>query len=321
MDLFTPVADQYAAFARQARHDSACFSSWADQVAADPELCAWIATLPAIKQQPNLVFAAARWHGVPAPGPYDALRTALLEDSGPIRATIESRSTQTNEVGRLAVLTPALAQLGAEPAALLEVGASAGLCLYPDRYGYDWGGHRLAAPPGAPTLRCTTSGPTPRPAHLPRLAWRGGLDLNPLDVTDADAMAWLENLVWPEQEHRRLRLRAAIEIARADPPRLRTGNLLTDLDAAIDEAAAHGPVVVYHCAVVVYCTPEERAEFSAAMRARVQSGRCRWISYEGSGVISGLDATPPHPHHFALALDGRQVAWAHAHGRTLDWLG
>ena len=40
-------------------------------------------------------------------------------------------------------------------------------------------------------------------------------------------MAWLQNLVWPEQVARRERLAAAIEIARAEPPYLRTGDLLT----------------------------------------------------------------------------------------------
>ena len=29
------------------------------------------------------------------------------------------------------------------------------------------------------------------------------VDLNPLDVSDPDAMAWLENLVWPEHDDRR----------------------------------------------------------------------------------------------------------------------
>ena len=95
-------------------------------VADDEEVLAWLADLPPLKQQPNLVFAAARWHGVPAPGPYAGLRAALLGDDGTIRATILSRSTQTNEVGRLATLTPAFATLGDEPLALLEVGASAG---------------------------------------------------------------------------------------------------------------------------------------------------------------------------------------------------
>ena len=42
------------------------------------------------------------------------------------------RSTQTNEAGRCAALLPVLALLP-QPLALLEVGTSAGLCLFPDR--------------------------------------------------------------------------------------------------------------------------------------------------------------------------------------------
>ena len=98
-------------------------------------MLALVDSLPLAKRQPNLVLAAARWHGAAAPGPYDGLRTVLLDDWDAVRATVLSRATQTNEVGRCATLLPVLAGLPG-PFALLEVGASAGLCLYPDRYSY-----------------------------------------------------------------------------------------------------------------------------------------------------------------------------------------
>ena len=133
MQLFTDVAVQYTDFAAYAAGDSPCFADWARGVAGDPELLALIGELPPVKQQPNLVFAAARWHGVPAPAPYGTLREGLLADWPAIAATVRERSTQTNEVGRLATLLPAFAQLqsnsGGRPLALFEVGASAGLCL------------------------------------------------------------------------------------------------------------------------------------------------------------------------------------------------
>src|SRR3954449_2794097 len=132
-----PTAQEYRDFGEhQARGSSECFSRWALAVADDPEVLSRLETLPPAKRQPNLVFAAARWHGVP-PGPYDGLRLALLHHWEPIRATVLSRATQTNEVGRCATLLPVLAGLPA-PLALLEVGCSAGLCLFPDRYGYRW---------------------------------------------------------------------------------------------------------------------------------------------------------------------------------------
>ncbi len=158
MEPYADVVDQYSRFADEARPESPCFAAWGLGVAGDPEVQAWVDTLPGIKKQPNLVFAAARWHGVPAPGPYAALRAALLDDDGPIRETVLARSTQTNEVGRLATLLPAFP---AGPLALLEVGASAGLNLFPDRWGYAWTPGPDARPRAVPALRRLRSGAAP----------------------------------------------------------------------------------------------------------------------------------------------------------------
>ena len=82
-----------------------------------------------------------------------------------------------------------------------------------------------AAPGSYPVLRCAVTGPVPLPAELPRVVWRAGIDLNPLDVRNPDDVAWLEALIWPEQDFRRERLRRAIAVARADPPLLVAGDL------------------------------------------------------------------------------------------------
>ena len=326
MDLFTDITNQYRSFALEAQ-ESPCFEQWARGVAGDEDVKAWIAELPQIKQQPNLVFAAARWHGVPAPGPYAGLRDALLDDQGSIRQTIMTRSTQTNEVGRLATLTPVFARIEAtagKPLALVEAGASAGLCLYPDRYDYDWEpARRLTGSPG-PTLSCMVHGTPPLPSALPTIAWRGGIDINPLDVDDSDAMAWLTNLVWPGQDARRLRLEAAIDIARSDPPNLTRGDLLTDLRTQIDIAAQYGQVVVFHSAVIAYLAPAARAQYQESMMELVNEGICRWVSNEGRNVLPDITATgptvPADSPTFVLALDGQAIAWTHGHGASMTWL-
>ena len=323
MEIFQPVAESYAAFALEAV-DSPCFRDWATSVAGDAEVQQLIATLPAIKQQANLVFAAARWHGVPAPGPYDALRAALLDDWDTIRGTVLARSTQTNEVGRLATLVPVFAGLDG-PLALIEVGASAGLCLYPDRWGYAWtfpDGHTVTAGT-EPRLACEVTGEPPLPAEPPEVAWRAGIDLHPLDVTDADAMAWLQILVWPEQVARRDRLAAAIEVACAEPPYLREGDLLDTLPALLDEVPAGTAPVVFHSAVIAYLETPDRDRFHDLMTGLVAEGRCVWVSNEGPRVLPRVAATGPLPGPgplFVLGVDGRAVAHTHGHGRTLDWL-
>lgn len=317
------VAVPYRRFAREAS-DSPCFVEWASRIADDETVLAWIASLPEAKQQPNLVLAAARWHGVAAPGPYEALRTALLDDDGSIRATILSRSTQTNEAGRLATLTPALSRLQAEESgaalSLLEVGASAGLCLYPDRWAYRWSTDRGDVTRGRGLeLPCRVTGPAPLPDEPPTVSRRAGLDLDPLDVTDAGAMAWLQNLVWPEQDDRRARLRHAIEVARTDPPLLVAGDLLTDVPRLVAEAAEAGPVVLFHSAVIAYLEPADRVTFDELMQSLVTDGACHWISNEAPGVVPSAHAPDDAP-GFVLAVDGETVALTHGHGRTLHWL-
>lgn len=324
MEPYAEVVEQYTEFARDCTDESPCFTEWALGVAADPEVAAWVADLPGIKKQPNLVFAAARWHGVPAPGPYAALRAALLGDDGTIRATILARSTQTNEVARVATLLPALvAAVPQGPLALIEAGASAGLNLYPDRWGYAWrtpeGVVELG---GEPRLTCEVTGPAPLPVTLPDVAWRGGVDLNPLDVTDADQMRWLDTLVWPEQAERRGRLAQAVDVARADPPRIVRGDLLEELPALVAEASAHGTVVVFHSAVAAYLAEPDRRRMHLLLTGLVADGACHWVSNEGPRVFPEItaDGPPPGPGTFALGIDGRRVAHARGHGQSLHWL-
>ena len=59
------------------------------------------------------------------------------------------------------------------------------------------------------------------------------------------------------------------------------------------------------------------------MTGLVADGRCVWVSNEGPRVLPQVAATGPLPGPgplFVLGVDGRAVAHAHGHGRTLDWL-
>ncbi len=324
MEIYGDTATVYRDFADEAR-DSPCLRTWALGVAGDPEVLAWLGTLPERKRQANLVFAAARWHGVPAPGPYDGLRTALLADRGAIRHTILTRATQTNEVGRLATLLPAFASLaGSDGLALLEVGASAGLCLYPDRYRYRWthSDGTVATAGAGPLLLCrVVSGSPPLPSVVPTVGWRAGIDLSPVDVRDDDAVQWLETLVWPEQEQRRSRLRDAVAVARSDPPRLLAGDLLDLLPGLLDEVPSGLVPVVFHSAVIAYLEQADRVRFAAGMAGLVAEGRCHWVSNEGPRVLPHLasDAPPVPMGRFVLAVDGRAVGFTHGHGAELEW--
>ncbi|SDJ59159.1 hypothetical protein SAMN05421874_102334 [Nonomuraea maritima] len=316
----TVTAERYRAFGEmEARGHSPSYERLCVGVAADAELLAVIDTLPPAKRQPNLLLGAVRFLGGPAQD-YGEFRAWTLEHWARVSSEMLARRTQTNEPGRCATLLPLLARLP-QPLALIEVGASAGLCLYPDRYRYRYDDGPVLGALGPVTLTCRTSGPVPIPERLPSVVWRAGIDLHPLDVTDADHLRWLEALVWPEQHDRLVRLRAAARIARAEPPRLVQG----DLNATVADLAGQAPpdatLVVFHSAVLPYVPQPERDRFAETMRALP----ARWISNEAPIVLPDVAARLTRAPSadgsaFVLALDEEPVAYTGPHGQFLDWL-
>jgi hypothetical protein len=280
----TPLSEVYMEFAAiEAAGNCAIYEDLCRGMAGDAELLSLIDALPMPKRQPNLVLAASRWHEAPLQ-PYAAYREWMLANWSLVRPSILGRSTQTNEPGRMRVIAPVLARLP-QPLALLEVGASAGLCLYPDRMVDD-------------SLR---------------VVWRAGIDLNPLSVNDPSHMRWLECLVWPSQPERLARLRRAVAVVRAEPPLLVPGDLTTDLDPLLDSAPAGATLVVFHTAVLAYVPPAGRAAFAERM-SRLNG---HWISNEAPGVVIDIEAPQGR---CVLALDGVPLAFTAPHGQSMEWL-
>jgi hypothetical protein len=322
-DGLVAIARRYERFAHaEARGSSPIYERLALAVAGSSALLDFLQALPPERRQPNLFLAAVRYvSGVPRDG--SELKDIVRAQATCIREVMLSRTTQTNEPARCAVLLPVLASLR-QPLALLEIGASAGLCLLPDRYGYDYGAHRVepasSGLAGSPIFACTASQATPLPVAPPTIGWRCGLDLNPLGINSPADMAWLETLVWPGQEHRARSLRAAIDIARADPPEVRRGDLLTDLPAIAALAPRELQLVVYHTAVLGYVPSQ--SDRDAFARAVARTGAV-WISNEAPSVFPELAQaapSPPGPGHFLLAVDGKPVAWTGPHGQSIQWL-
>jgi hypothetical protein len=309
------TAVMYAEFAaREARGVSPTYERLSLAVSRDDDVLALLGTLPPAKRQPNLLFGVVRFLGGPVEDPV-GFHEYIVANWPAVEAEMRTRATQTNEAGRCAVLLPVLAALP-QPLALLEVGASAGLCLYPDRYAYRYGERVIGA--GIPVLDCVATGLAP-PANVPEVVWRAGLDLNPLDVTNPADVAWLEALIWPEHQHRRARLRAASAVAAAEPPLLVRGDLVDDLPALAAQAPAGATLVVFHSSVMFYVSPPRRATFAEVVRALPG----HWIANESPGTLP-YDALPRPPSealHNILALDGRPLAWTRPHGQAITWFG
>ncbi|MEO6115232.1 MAG: DUF2332 domain-containing protein [Pseudolysinimonas sp.] len=319
------IAERYRLFvSREADGVSEAFAAWATGLAGDESLLALLAPLRRLKQQPNLVFAAARWTGCPV-GDFPAFREWMLGHWLEIESTILARSTQTNEAARCSALITAFAGIEG-PVALLEVGASAGLCLYPDRYSYRFSGDVgvVALDPADGTSRvvipCAVSGDIPIPERLPQVVWRAGIDQSPIDVRNAEELRWLETLIWPEHHDRVARLHAAALIAAADPPHLRRGDLVELLASTAEWAPSDATLVVFHSAVLGYLDAERRDEF----RRIVRGLNAVWVSNEAFGVFPGIAAKLPEGLDvgggFILARNGEPLALTGPHGQSIDGL-
>jgi hypothetical protein len=208
------------------------------------------------------------------------------------------------------------------PLALLEVGASAGLCLLPDRYAYDYGAGVIGDRASPVLLSCEPHGPVPLPRGLPQVVWRRGIDLDPIDLTDTESVRWLECCIWPGQPERLARLRAAIQIAGMEPPTLIRGDLLDLVADVAREAPAEATLVTFHSAVLAYLSIAGRREFMTIM-ARLPAV---WISNEAPGLVGSLSAADHTPavagRDYFIVGQGpdRAVALADPHGVWIEWL-
>lgn len=304
---------------KEAEGHSPLWAELSGSIANDEEVLTFLVKLPKSKRQPNLFLASYRsLFGTPKD--WLTFRSHVLADPQIIAERMLERSTQTNEPGRCAVLIPLLAALP-QPLAIIEVGAAAGLCLLPDRYAYDYG-TRHFSPIGQvdpPIFVCNVTPNTPLPDKLPEVAWRAGLDLNPLDVTDADEMAWLETLVWPGQDQRLARLRKAIAVARRDPPRVDRGDLSADLKQLVEQVPPGLTTVVFHSAVLNYLPSQADRDGFAATAMDLAD---HWIANESPLIFPhhGEKITSGPTGSFLLALDGEPVAWTNPHGASIAWI-
>jgi len=256
-------------------------------------------------------------------------RDALL----PLLAT---RHVNTNEVGRSAVLGPALTAVAArlgEPLAHVDVGCSAGLNLLCDRYLLDYGPAGTTGPSDAPVrIECRVArGRPPIAPLLPPVVARVGLDRAPVDVTDDDDARWQLACVWPDTG-RLGRTRLALEEARRAPPTLVRGDAVEGVGPAIASLPDDAVAVVTTTLVVAYFSPTQRAGFRDALAAASHPRPVAWISAEGQGVVDvvpsaaapsddqGVEASVLGLAVFRDgAVDARVLGYVHPHGSWIDW--
>ena len=338
------LAERFRLFAMECRASSPLYARLALSVADDVSVLALAAHARSGQPVPNLLFGAvhalllggaahplAAYYPSLTPQPlssehaYEPFADFCRAHHDALRTLLATRLVQTNEVRRSALLLPAFCLVAAEhprqPLALLEIGASAGLNLRWDAYRYDYGGGRVLGDAAAPVLlRCELRGEEvpPLPDALPSVVARVGIDLAPVDVTDAEQTDWLRALIWPEQRERVALLARALQAARHDPPPLVQGDALPLLPTLAASLPREAVLCVFDTFVLNQFDAVARTALAAQLDALALQ---RPLAHLSISWLAGHDPT--------LTLttwpDGqrrqRHLAICDPHGAWLCWRG
>jgi hypothetical protein len=343
----------FAEFARTTARRAPLYARMAAGIADDHELAGLLLAAAPTQRQPVLLFAcvhelllAAAAGGRPEPlaryypnltaepdgdDPLPALRELCHRRRDELDELLRTRHTQTNEIGRCALLLPAFGLVAAEagPLAHCDVGTSAGLNLLLDRYRYEYDPGGAVGGPSAVTMSCGTRGAVPIPAAVPVITARRGIDPNPVDLRDEARARWLEACVWPDQTDRFERLRAAIELARAEPPDVQVGDAVADTASHVRDLAVHGHPVVTNTWVLNYLPADQRVAYVGVLDDLGTSLDLSWVYLESPFVTPELPGpgSAGREDRTVLVLvcwrSGRRtvehLADCHPHGYWMHW--
>jgi hypothetical protein len=256
----SPVTAAYMRDWGKHTHGSPLYAALVEVVAEDSELMRVINRIEHLPP-PNLLFAAvqyllmeddddelARFYpslvaDAEPPGRVGpSFRRFVLDHEDRIAEIGNTRYTQTNECRRCVSLLPMVMLAPFDSFHLIDVGASAGLNLAIDRYGYRYDGLQWNTGAGL-VLEADWKGQAVA-FHEVEVLGRIGLDLNPLDPSDESACRWLDALIWPEHEERRARLRSALQLVSTLDLEMVAGDATETLPRCLDSLPAGAPVIV-----------------------------------------------------------------------------
>lgn len=259
-----------------------------------------------------------------ADGCWRAFLRLVREEPEAVRGRLD-RAPQTNEVGRAAALMGGLLRIGEtyrHPVRLFEIGSSGGLNLRADRFAYVQEGRLLQGPADSP-LRLVEPWRGRVPAAWPdlRVVHRLGSDPYPVDVGSTEGRLTLTAYVWPDQRARLERLRAAFEVAAAQPASVREQDAVGFV-AALDLADAT-TTVLWHSVMWQYLPAGDRD----AVTARVEE-----VARDATPdrpfahlYAEPVRRTPEHEHAFLVVLrlwpggERRVLATTAPHGLPTTW--
>ncbi len=246
-----------------------------------------------------------------------AVRSAMEDHAKRLGQWLD-RPPQTNETGRSAVLIAAghwLTDVYGLPIVLSELGASAGLNLFWDRYALDLPGGRLGPADPVLTLAPDWDGPLP-PKAAPTVVERRGTDLTPLDPSLQTDRQRLCAYVWPDQTDRLTRTRAALAAAE---PVVDAADAADWLETRLAEPRPGRLHLIYHTIAWQYFPEAVKARARALIEAAGENATddapIAWLGMEADDGSPGAGMT------LRLWPGDRTVRLGRVdfHGRWLRW--
>jgi hypothetical protein len=221
-------------------------------------------------------------------------RAFLAREQDWVREFIRS-APQTNETRRSIALLAgflAFAKHWRGPIDMLEIGASAGLNLYWDRFAYrtqawSWG------PPSPVLIDTEWNGPAPPTDVKVQVRHRAACDLGPLDVNDEAALLHLKSYIWPDQADRLARFDGAVKLAREAGVRVERADAADWLARKLAVRAGDAAIIVYHSVFLQYPPKVAREAIIGAIqeagaRATPQAPLA-WVRLEPESVTNGVE--------------------------------
>lgn len=327
--LYARILDAMADDVRAGGRCLAILEPWAGNAMADAVPLRFLAAVHALVltgEAPDLARHYPSAGGADAGDPVPAFLAAVDEHEERIAGAMHL-AVQTNEVGRAASLFGgfhAVARRWGLPLRQLEVGASGGLLLRWDRYGYRSadGQVRWGRDDGLVFHDPWQGAPPPVATELV-VAERRGCDLHPIDPTTDVGATRLRSFLWPDQHERLHRLEAAIEVARRVPVTVDAADAADWVEAQLAEPTPGRATVVHHSIVLQYLPrptlQRMRAAIEAAGARATPDAPLHWLRMEPAGEVADVRMTSWPAHHDAT--DDELLGTTGYHGPPVSWRG
>lgn len=228
---------------------------------------------------------------------WPAARALLARERDWVGAFIQS-APQTNETRRTIALLAGLLNFAATHEGeidTLEIGASAGLNLYWDRFGYETASWRWG---GASAVKIDTDwhGPPPPVTAALSVRNRAACDLNPLDINDAAQALRLRAYIWPDQPDRLVRFDGALALARGENVRVERADAADWIEQKLAARAEDRATIVYHSVFLQYPPREVRERIVGSIEAAgaraTKAAPLAWVRLEPEALLDGVRDSP-----------------------------